>query len=47
VLNWMAASREPSGCGIHAWLSRTASVIGSPRQDARLRCAQRTIAVLA
>jgi hypothetical protein len=44
--NWIAASCHPPGRQIHTWLSRTASAIGSPRQVARLRWTQRTIAVL-
>jgi hypothetical protein len=44
VLNWMATILHPAGWRIHTRLSRTDSSIGSPRQDARLRCTQRTIA---
>ena len=44
MLNWMATICHPAGWRTHTWLSRTASSIGSPRHDARLRWTQRTIA---
>jgi hypothetical protein len=47
VLNRIPASRHPSGWATQTWLSRTARPISCPRQDARLRCTQRTIAELA